>query len=175
MELTQEEVHRLYHYDPDTGVLTRRVTLGNHSRWKAGSRTGRVVRLGKNKQREYRIMGIGPRGQCKQFLEHRLIWFYMTGQWPERIDHANGDGTDNRWCNLREATQSQNLANSRLHVKNTSGVKGVCWYKPTQKWTAQISHQGKRIRLGYFEKIEDAEAAYMAAAKRLFGEFARAA
>jgi hypothetical protein len=49
----------------------------------------------------------------------------MTGEWPKtQIDHINLDKADNRWCNLREATQSQNFANTRILASNGSGFKG---------------------------------------------------
>jgi hypothetical protein len=47
------------------------------------------------------------------------------------MDHVNGDRADNRWCNLREATQSQNQANTSMRADNISGYKGVCWHKVT--------------------------------------------
>jgi hypothetical protein len=62
------------------------------------------------------------------YREHRLAWLYMTGEWPtHEIDHINGDRVDNRFCNLREATASENRWNSRKRVNNTSGYKGVSW------------------------------------------------
>ena len=54
----------------------------------------------------------------------------MTGQEPPRcIDHINGDGCDNRWANIREATAKQNCHNRAMPVTNTSGYKGVTFKK----------------------------------------------
>lgn len=110
------------------------------------------------------------------YYSHRLAWFWMTGAWPiDRIDHKDTDGANNRWDNLRDSTNSQNLANSRIPITNTSGVKGVTWYKPTGRWCAKIKVRQKSINLGYFDNIELAAAAYSRAAKQHFGEYARAA
>jgi hypothetical protein len=96
------------------------------------------------------------------------------GQWPRRgIDHVNGDGTDNRLENLREANQSQNGANRRLTSKNTSGFKGVSFAKQAKRWRAGIQVGGRRKHLGYFDTPELAHQRYVEAAKAAFGEFAR--
>jgi hypothetical protein len=74
--------------------------------------------------------------------------------------------------NLRPATQSQNLANSTLSSKNTSGYKGVRWDNRREHWTASIMVNYKGKFLGSFNTAEEAHAAYCAAAKKHFGEFA---
>lgn len=107
---------------------------------------------------------------------HRLVWLYVHGHMPQQIDHINGDRSDNRLCNLREATQSLNNANSARRSNNTSGSKGVCWNSKRNCWQAHIKPPGqKRVYLGRFDKFEDAAAAYERAATVYFGEYARAA
>jgi hypothetical protein len=91
------------------------------------------------------------------------------------IDHINGDGLDNRWSNLRLATRAENIRNSRTKATNTSGFKGVSWHKRDRKWQAHIKINGRSKNLGLFEAPEDAHAAYVAAAQKYHGEFARAA
>lgn len=109
------------------------------------------------------------------YLAHRLAWFYCHGEWPlGGLDHANGMPTDNRIANLRLATHSQNLANSR--ARNWAGLKGA-YYNPRYKhrmWVSQIKYGGRSHHLGYFETAEAANAAYLAAATKAFGSFARA-
>ena len=109
------------------------------------------------------------------YFAHRLAWFYMTGKWPNgHIDHKNGDPGDNRWENLREATASQNHANTRRPKNNTSGLKGASYAKANNRWLAQIRKQGRHVYLGYHDTKEEAHAAYLEASRRLNGEFARA-
>jgi hypothetical protein len=95
----------------------------------------------------------------------------MTGEWPSEIDHINLDKADNRWTNLRLATRRLNNANTR--PRGALGVKGVSWNEERKKYVAQIRVNGKQTGLGRFDTIEEAKAAYDAAAQLEFGEFAR--
>ena len=90
---------------------------------------------------------------------------------PEEIDHIDVDTSNNRINNLREATCSENQANKKLKANNTSGFKGVSWDRG--KWIAQITINYKIIRLGRYERAEDAHAAYVKAAVEKFGEYHR--
>lgn len=89
------------------------------------------------------------------------------------IDHKNGDSLDNRLCNLRFATKSQNAMNSIAFGHNTSGHKGVSWSRPNNRWKAYIMKNQKQMHLGYFKKKLDAVNARLVAEKKYFGEFAR--
>jgi hypothetical protein len=89
------------------------------------------------------------------------------------VDHINGDGLDNRRCNLRIATRAQNLQNRGAPKDNKSGYKGVCWHRKTRRWMAQITTAGKHRYLGVFCSPDEAHAVYCAAAKEQHGEFAR--
>jgi hypothetical protein len=93
------------------------------------------------------------------------------GYLPEFIDHINGDRADNNIDNLREATRSQNCQNAKLSKVNRSGVKGVSWHKYNQKWYARIRLDGKRIDLGYFDNLIEAEATIKATREKLHGVF----
>ena len=104
---------------------------------------------------------------------HRVILERMGYKDFAKSDHVNGKGLDNRRCNLRPATNPQNGWNQGVQSNNTSGYKGVYWYKPTKKWRAQIKVNKKKIYLGYFDDIEDAVNAYNKAAIKYHGEFAR--
>lgn len=160
--LSHDELLRLVSYDPETGILTRKVRTSN--RVKVGGEVGTISGNG------YRTAHIG--GQFAYV--HQFVWFYVKGVWPDHdIDHRDTDKLNNRIGNLRRATESQNLANIRSHKDSLTGVKGV--HKKRRKWCAQIMCQGKRINLGVFPTKEEAGDAYRLAAENLFGEFARAA
>lgn len=97
---------------------------------------------------------------------------FLTG-W-RLADHINCDGLDNRRVNLRQATQSQQMANQRRRSDNTTGYRGVVYRRGYVKpWAASIVRQGARTFLGYFPTAIDAAIAYDSAAIDLFGEFAR--
>jgi hypothetical protein len=97
----------------------------------------------------------------------------MIGDWPPMlIDHRDGDGTNNRWSNLRSASSTQNLNNARRRCNNSSGFKGVYFNKKEGRYMAQIRTASKRLFLGLFDSAEEAHAAYVSAAKIHHGEFA---
>lgn len=96
---------------------------------------------------------------------HRLIAGAKPG---EVVDHANGDGLDNRRVNLRVGTLSHNCVNRRY--ANASGFRGV--QRAGRAWTACIGWDGKSFRLGTFKSAEDAAEAYDRAARDMHGEFA---
>jgi hypothetical protein len=94
---------------------------------------------------------------------------FLTG-WP-MVDHINLNGLDNRRTNLRPATRAQNMHNRRLNANNTSGYKGVS--RDRSKWRAHIKLNSRQRSLGTFATPEQAARAYDAAARELFGQFAR--
>jgi hypothetical protein len=103
----------------------------------------------------------------KQTLKmHRVILAAPLGV---QVDHANGNGLDNRRCNIRLATASQNAANRRCG-RGRSSYQGV--YFSQGKWRATIGYHRKRIDLGRFKAEADAARAYDRAALELFGGFA---
>ena len=88
------------------------------------------------------------------------------------VDHINGDKLDNRRTNLRVCTHRQNSFNSGVSKNNKLGVKGVS-LTPHGRYRARIMVNRKEIRLGNFEKIEDAIIARKKAERKYFGEYAR--
>lgn len=101
---------------------------------------------------------------------HRLI---LDAPADLFVDHINGNGLDNRRCNLRLCTNSQNQQNRRApkHAP-LSEFKGVTWHRSAAKWQAQIKLHGRNIYLGLYESEIEAARAYASAAERHFGEFA---
>ncbi|MER9685898.1 HNH endonuclease [Mesorhizobium sp. M0139] len=91
------------------------------------------------------------------YREHRIIWLLITGEWPtDQIDHENQDRGDNRWANLRDATQTVNQRNRTLQKNNTSGVPGVAWHERDQRWRARIKVDGAYVNLGAFHSKDEA-------------------
>ena len=102
----------------------------------------------------------------------RLAWLYMKGTWPDHlISCVNGDPSDIRWANLRQMTLAQREASKPAQSK--LGVKGV-WKTRYGKYAAEIRVDGEKTYLGNFETLDEASAAYVKAAKKAFGSFARA-
>ena len=152
--LTRARLRELLHYDADTGEF----------RWL--EQVGDELRPGK-------VAGyVQISVQGRRYSGHQLAWLYMKGRWGRpMIDHCDGNSTNNRWGNLRRATATQNNANRRRSRRNTSGYKGV--YRGRKgRWHAFIV-KGRKVHLGTFTTPQAAHAAYVAAARKLFGEFAR--
>lgn len=160
--ITHERLLDILHYDPETGVM----------QWK--------VKRGRSRGRDQAGYA-GPDGywrvvvDCEPCLRSRLAWFYMTGRWPRAlIDHINMVRSDDRFANLRQATRSQNNANTPVRKHSQTGLKGVS--RRRARFVAQISVGGGKTRyLGTRDTPEEAHALYLAAARERHGEFARAA
>ena len=91
------------------------------------------------------------------YYEHRLSVLYMTGEWPDdQVDHENGEGTENWWDNLRDATGAQNQANRGPNRNNKVGLKGVS--ERDDRYEARIMANGTETRLGTFDTPEEAHA-----------------
>lgn len=119
----------------------------------AGKEAGTVRRFHLS---DYSVLHIGKR----QYLAHRVIWAMVHGEWPNSIlDHVNGNGLDNRLCNIRLSDHTENARNHRLTKKNTSGFGGVKFDKRTAKWNANAKLNYIDHDLGSFAKKEDAIAA----------------
>lgn len=151
-ELTQELLHELIEYDPSSGIVTwkmRKDNIGNFNQRFSGKIAGnnKLDSNGKT-YRQLKLFG-------KSYYIHRLAWLYMTGSFPkEQIDHINGNGTDNRFENLREATNMDNSLNKRKYHNNKTG--GVGWNQSRNKYTVRINDNGACKFLGHFSDFFEA-------------------
>lgn len=160
MLLTLELANQIWCYDPETG----------HFFWKISPKYDVLVgdRAGHFDGLYWRL-----RYKKKTYKASRVAWLVMTGLWPKhQVDHVNLDKTDDRFINLRDATDSENRMNTPVKVNNKLKTKGVHKHRHNG-YRATISLGGKPTHLGCFKTLEAAKAAYDAAATKLFGEFAR--
>lgn len=137
-------------YEPDTGLLRNRIDRGNA--FKAGDVAGHLNKDG------YLIVVF----KGKQYQQHRIDWEIYHGEPPPpgyEIDHENHIRHDNRICNLRLVTRTENQHNRFMQRSNTTGIVGVNWRKNSGNWQAQINVNGKRKHLGTFNNLLDAAAA----------------
>jgi len=157
--ITKELCHSIFEYKE--GKL--------HWKIAPAARTKIGDEAGGNSPNGYRV--IAYKGM--RFYTHRAIFLMHHGYLPEYIDHINGDNTNNKIENLREATQTQNLCNRKISSNNTSGVKGVWWDKWKNKWCAEIMIYGKKKHLGRFVDKGEATEVALLARDMLHGSFAR--
>ena len=117
----------------------------------------------------YRIVSVYK----KQIRAHRIVWFLTTGKWPDEfLDHKDRDRLNNSFENLREATRSQNMFNSK-YSSNTSGCKNVSWCKTHKKWMVRITANKKLVFCKAFKSFEEAKAVAEQVTLQFHGEFAR--
>jgi hypothetical protein len=149
--MDQQTLKARLSYAPDTGEFTwvNPTSPSIPAGTVAGERSGPYTRI--------RLKGT-------HHYAHRLAFLYMQGALPtEGVDHINGNKADNRWSNLRPATNTVNGRNMKKARNNTSGVTGV--FLDRGKWRAQIKIDGKNLQLGSYTEISDAISARKSAEK----------
>ena len=149
-----ELLKELFLYDSESGNLIRR---GPASKF-GGGPSGSIVGSYHTGYLRVRVAG-------HHYYVHRLIYMLVTGRDPRemQIDHVNQNRPDNRWCNLRLVTKSENLQNKCQYANNKSGVTGVYFRKDSGQWRAAIGSGSTRISLGSFKTKELAIEARLAA------------
>lgn len=162
--LTPSDVRECVAYDPQTGAFTWT------PRDDASFPNVTAAKIYKRRfEGRPAFTCIGSQGypccRIKQVLvtAHRAAFAVMTGEWPpEQVDHVNGDRRDNRWTNLRLASQDMNSRNMAMPKRNTSGRVGVTFDRSRQKWMAQGWAEKRKFYLGRFDRLEQAAAARVA-------------
>jgi hypothetical protein len=158
--LSQEYIKSILDYDLDTGIFTWKVNKSQKT--KIGDVAGWLY----NGYREIEINN-------KKYKAHRLAWLYVNGEIPKNlIDHIDGNRSNNKISNLREATYQENSENYKTPKTNKSGIKNVSWYKSLNKWVVSISIKNIKKTIGYFDDLEFAELVAIEARNKYRLEFA---
>jgi hypothetical protein len=141
--VSQAALKKALFYDPDTGLFIR---LQPTHCFKVGELADRC----------------GPDGYLRIYilgthhLSHRLAFLYMTGRWPDEVDHKDGIKMNNRWENLREVTHQENLAfRNYTNSSNSVGIRGVT--KCGRRFRAMIRIDKQLLHLGVYDTPEEAE------------------
>ena len=127
-------------YCADTGLVT----------WKQSGKEVGGYRHGK--YRSFRLKG-------KQYSTHRVAWFLAHGYWPNKIDHIDGDPSNNKLVNLRDTTSRGNSSNLPVHRQGKS--VGCSYYPKRREWLSRIYVQGKSVFLGWYKTEAEAHQAYV--------------
>lgn len=162
--LTAEHLRGILHYEKKTGIMTWVFPPKNHPRM-LGKNAG-STRTGKGKSY------IWIKVDRVAYSLSRLAFLWVTGEWPkEQIDHKNGNSLDNRWKNLRAATQVQNSWNHKKRARRINlpmGVKQLA----SGRFQARIAKNKVMHTIGSFDSPLQAKRAYEKKRKEFYGEFA---
>lgn len=163
-QLSPAALRELLRYEPDTGRLfwlprPRCYSSSNrqHNAWNA-KWAGREA-LTATSKKGYRYGTVLTHGA----RAHRVAYAIFHGEWPDQVDHIDGDPANNRSNNLRSVTAKVNQRNMKRQERSTSGVTGVYRCKDTNRWRARIVVDRVQIHLGRFDSIEAAASARKAA------------
>jgi len=156
-----ERVREVIHYDPETGIFTRKVRLAQ--RHHVGDRADMYI-TGGNAAGYHRVSW-----DSQRYLAHRVAWLYVYGEWPKGvIDHIDGNKANNAIANLRDVTDKINAENTRRPRANSkSGYLGVHWHEQNKKWVARIQVDKKNIHIGCFDDPQKAHEAYIEYKRKL--------
>lgn len=163
--LSPELLRQLIRYEPETGHLfwlardesffqptktrTAKHIAANWNSRRAGTRA--FTSLDKHGYNQTNF-------NSKTQRAHRVAWAIYYGEWPKNdIDHINRIRSDNRICNLRDVTRTQNLRNKSVSRRNKSGFTGI--HKSEHAWIARICN----THIGSYRTEEEAIAARRAA------------
>jgi HNH endonuclease/AP2 domain len=128
-------------YDPKTGIF----------RWKKSGKRRRVGMIaGTISVYGYRNLVVDR----ARYRAARVAWFLSYGRWPDEVDHINRNKLDDRLCNLREVTRSENAINTPARVSH--GEKNIYWNARDSKWRVIIMRNYKSKQIGTFESFEEA-------------------
>lgn len=172
-EVPVDMLHRLLICDPDAGKLWWRERTpdlfnpGSQSRERAckawntrwAGKEAICSASGSHGYLDGAILSVGV-------LAHRVIFAMVKGYWPVGVDHENGNRRDNRFCNLKEASQAENMLNLKIRSDNKSGHAGV-WELRRGGWRARIKRGGVQHDLGRFNTLDEALTARREAARDL--------
>lgn len=153
---------KYFDYDPQTGSLTRKLATMRSNGRIHSQNIGRDASV--DCGNGYRRCIITHNGVKYEILAHRLVWLLVHKKHPkDQIDHINGNRSDNRICNLREATSFDNQRNRHKKSGKDSDLPiGV--YRKTRKnrsgvwYVASCNGLGKRMST-YTRSLDSAIAA----------------
>jgi hypothetical protein len=132
--ISQKEMLDLVEYDPTTGTMPKAFYIG--------------------KEHDYLYINVNK----YRVPAHRLAWFLTHGEWPDEVDHKNGNTSDNSIDNLRGCTGQENMCNLKLH--RDGRLVGATYYKSKNVWLAQKTINGRNKHIGTYATEREASLKY---------------
>lgn len=144
--MTHDESQANLEYFPESGILRWRE--GNSHHTPSEQIIGYLIK-------GYRCFNFSG----KRYRASRFIWFWMTGEWPNVIDHIDGNIINDRWVNLRNTTRLGNMQNLLVH--RSGKLVGTSFDKRRNRWYAKREIKGKCVGLGSYLTEQEAHEAYV--------------
>lgn len=163
--ITQRLLRELITYDPRTGLAVWKPRGPEFFSREADWLAWNTKYAGKPALHSWHDAGDGGTGYYRGYIEgvriyaHRAFYLLMTGEWPDEIDHEDGDGLNNKWANISNGSHQQNMRNRRRNCNNTTGIMGVTRVRE-RKYVAQVQIDGRMHYLGQFNNKFAAGEAY---------------
>jgi 5-methylcytosine-specific restriction endonuclease McrA len=169
-----EHLQLLFKIDPDSPSGLSWLPRDKKGNAQKDSKCG-AVSIRKNCEYKSWNVGVIVNKKTLTMKCSRIILLLSNGYLTigKMVDHIDGNSLNNNLENLREVTSCQNCHNRKIAKNNTSGNKGVYWYKQINKWNVRINLKGKNYSFGYYENLEEAIKVAIAARAKLHGEFGR--
>ena len=109
-----EYLRACFDYDPNTGALTRKTRPRDHFKtkraWATHNATSSGKRAGYINSNGYHVVGLYE----VDYLVSRIVMKMITGEDPlGTVDHHDRNPLNNRWDNLRPATQREQNWNQK--------------------------------------------------------------
>lgn len=138
MSVFEDYIKEHFHYNPETGELSR------------DDRSGGLGSLDKNGYRILKVKG-------KQFKYHRVVWLVCNGKFPDKeLDHIDRNKLNNRIENLREVEPWQNSLNKERIINKCTGEEHIYFDNTTSGLKAKyVVRRGKTCKR--FRNLEDAK------------------
>lgn len=165
-------LHECFIADAEAGLLVWLERPLEHFRTRQGQavtnarQAGKIA--GKASIQGYIQVYVTYKGRTVRMQAHRVLWAMHHGRWPDsEIDHINGDRSDNRITNLRDASRTENARNRAISMRNSTGVTGVYASEDGLSWSAYIGVEGQARYLGEFPSRDMAIGARLGAERAL--------
>lgn len=172
----QEYLKECFDYDPNTGNLTWKHRPLSHFKTEAAFKRwnqmfpGKIAGYKNKSKQNDDLFYLTVTLDNKIRKAHVLCWIWYYGYEPERLDHIiEGNGTDNRICNLREISTSNNARKATTKKSNTSGVKGASLTK-YGNYEVSLKVNKKSMYIGKYDDVNYAGKMYATAVLITSGE-----
>ncbi|EJW8486840.1 HNH endonuclease [Salmonella enterica] len=119
----------------------------------------------------YTNLRAGENNKRRRYFIHRLIYWLVTDEWPEVIDHKDRNRLNNDFDNLRASTVQKNCRNRSNQTGSKSDFVGV-HPTPNNNYRVSVRIAGKQYFISGYKDEKTAALARDILAHMFYGDFA---